>query len=456
MIVNCFLMFEQIDVLEDLVDKPSIKNVENAFLPSKEIKDSHRFSGRKASIESAFYGLIADGGHIAIVGNRGIGKTSLARQVINIGTGDNELLDKLGLNIANDSDFLPIYLACDNNVSSIDELLERLLTTSDCLVDWIYDVPSAKRILTSLAPKVGANLFGAKVELGGSKDTELTTEPVVSSKTLPVIFSNIVNEIVKQGFARDGILIVVDEFDQIKNISGFASFLKAIATNTSKVKFCIVGVAKDIQELMREHESSDRLFSGNIITLDSMYYHELDSIIDNAEDCINGYIKFDDSARRRMIRLANGHPYLIHLIGKYSLREAFKNDKKIITESDVNSTLSDIAEKKADVILENKYRTAVGSSPQREIVLKSMAVVQDEQNEIFTTNAYKVALSNGVDNASQHVGLLVSSEHGAELEKIRERYYRFKDSLFHSYVLARPSLFNKSSDEKGQFKLFEE
>jgi|SRR6516225_832995 len=36
---------------------------------------------------------------------------------------------------------------------------------------------------------------------------------------------------VSSDIASDGILIVVDEFDQIDNPEGFASFLKALATN---------------------------------------------------------------------------------------------------------------------------------------------------------------------------------------------------------------------------------
>ena len=62
--------------------------------------------------------------------------------------------------------------------------------------------------------------------------------------------------------------------------------------------------------------------------------------------------------------------------------------------------------------------------------------MQDSQREIWTTNAYKVAIDKGVDNASQYVGQLTSAEYGAEIEKLRERYYRFKNSLFATYVEA--------------------
>jgi len=52
-----------------------------------------------------------------------------------------------------------------------------------------------------------------------------------------------------------------------------------------------------------------------------------------------------------------------------------------------------------------------------------------------------VALQYGVENPSQYVGQLVTEQFGAELQNIRERYYRFKDSLFVAYVSARPPQF---------------
>lgn len=99
-----------------------------------------------------------------------------------------------------------------------------------------------------------------------------------------------------------------------------------------------------------------------------------------------------------------------------------------------------IAERGADPVLEGRYKKAVASSAQREIVLKALAEAQAADGEIWTTNAYKLALDQGVDNASQYVGHLASEEYGNEIEKLRDRYYRFRDSLFSAYVRARPRM----------------
>ncbi len=40
--------------------KPTLTNVENAFLPAREITDAERFAGRKNSVQDAFYALISE------------------------------------------------------------------------------------------------------------------------------------------------------------------------------------------------------------------------------------------------------------------------------------------------------------------------------------------------------------------------------------------------------------
>jgi len=256
------------------------------------------------------------------------------------------------------------------------------------------------------------------------------------------VFTNVVSAIVDAKLAANGILIVIDEFDQIKDKSGFASFLKALATNVPGVKFCIVGVAHDIQELIKEHESSDRLFAGGIINLPPMGPDELSGIVRVAENSIGNYITFDENSTSELVRLAQGHPYMVHLIGKYALRMAYREGGKDIGSPDITKTLESIAVSGIDPILEARYKKAVASSSQREVVLKAMAEVQTQEMEVHTADAYKKAIDKGVDNPSQFVGQLVGDDYGAELIKVRDRYYRFKDSLFVAYVMARPSIFS--------------
>lgn len=414
----------------------TIKEIANAFTPAKEINDAEKFAGRKEYVNDSFYGLVTDGANIAIVGGRGIGKSSLARQISNIAQGDNSLLDKLGIHNDEKLDFLSIYLACGDNIKTVSDLLTRLLTTRDCLLEWIYDIPSASKELG----KINSGLDALVAKVGSELVAETAATKAIQTHEIDVVFQNVVGEILKAGIAKNGILIVVDEFDQIDDPTGFAKLLKSLATNLPGLKFCIVGVAQDIQNLMKEHESTDRLFAGSVINLPSMEPSELNEIIDTAEQSIRSHIRFDDSARERLIQLANGHPYIIHLIGKQALRSAYLEPVYELDEDYILKTLSEIAEKEADPVLEGRYKRAVASSYQREAVLKSLVEMIQKDGEILTTDAYKVAIDHDVDNPSQYVGHLVTEDYGAEIVKVRERYYRFRDSLFATYVKARPWL----------------
>lgn len=244
----------------------TINQIANAFVPAKEINDAKLFAGRQPPIKDALFALNTEGANIAIVGGRGIGKSSLARQLINLGQGKNDLLDKLGIYHDSKLDYLTIYFACGNNITTINDLLLRLLTTKDCLLEWIYDIPTASKELCKINGGLGVGV--AKLESNLSSET--TSISSVQTHEVDVVFQNIISEILKSKIAKNGILIVIDEFDQIEKPEGFAKMLKSLSTNTPGLKFCIVGVAQDIQYLMKEHGSSDRLFAGSVINLPSM------------------------------------------------------------------------------------------------------------------------------------------------------------------------------------------
>jgi Cdc6-like AAA superfamily ATPase len=421
-----------------MIRKVTQAEIENAFLPAREITDPTRFAGRQGQVEACYLGLLGQGTNLAILGNRGVGKSSLARQLTLLATGNNDMLKKHSIEHGKSLDFLTFYYTCGNSIQTADHLLERLLSSADCLASWVYDLPKARTILESYKPKFEISAFGLGVSLEGKKSTETQLERAGTSADTTSVFTNVLSLLAKEQPARDGILIVVDEFDQIRDCTGFASFLKSLATNVPSARFAIVGVAHDLYELMKEHQSADRLFAGGVVPVPAMSDEELDEIIEIAQQQIHDDIIFHVDARKRLVSLAQGHPYMVHLLGKHSLRSVWRQKRNMVTREDVESTLRTIAESGADPVLEGRYKKAIQSSAQREAVLKALAAA-DKDGEIWTTDAYPIAIAAGVENPSQYVGGLVIDDYGAEIVKVRDRYYRFKDSLFRAYVSARPS-----------------
>lgn len=424
-----------------MLNHPSLSDIENAFQPAKEIDAPDRFAGRRDAVKACYYSLLTDGANMAIVGNRGIGKSSLARQLIHMAEGDNSLLEVLLFPVSEKLDFQTMYFTCGDAIKTSDDLLARLLTDTNCLAGWIPFISSARTELESYKPSIEARAFGVGFGLGGEKsNTSLFKAPELQC-SIDTVFINSIRSLSDKKLTKNGILIVIDEFDRIADPKGFASFLKSLATNVKRVKFCLVGVAQDINDLIKEHESVIRLFTaGGIVKLLPMNESELLSIVEKAVASINNAITFDHDAARRLAVLAKGHPYMVHLVGKYALRDAFENGKTSISLADVDQALIMIAEKGIDPGLEGRYKMCVASSSQRESVLRALASNTKQDGEVYTGEAYRVALDEGVDNASQYVGQLVTEEYGAEIRKVRERYYIFSDSLFAAYVNARPRL----------------
>lgn len=422
------------------------QQVENAFMPAREVTDPGRFAGRSAQVESLYLALMTEGANLAILGNRGVGKTSLARQLINLATGQNELLLKYNIRHDQQLDMLPFYYTCGNSIQTTDHLLEHLLSSADCLSTWVYDLPTARKAIEGYKPKFDASLFKlVSMSIEGSKVSEVTRERVGIPQSTVSVFTNVVSALAKENPAKDGILFVIDEFDQIRDKAGFASFLKALATNVPSARFAIVGVAHDLHDLMAEHQSADRLFASGVIPVPVMAEADLVEIIDLAQAHIGDAIVFHAEARKRVVALAQGHPYMVHLLGKLCLRTAWRKSVSVVYGEDVEATLQGIANSAADPVLEGRYTRAIQSSPQREAVLRALAKA-DRGGETWTSEAYPIATAAGVENPSQYVGNLVTEDYGAEIVKTRERYYRFRDSLFRAYVGARPAQYPRTPD----------
>ena len=112
-------------------------DLQNVFTPAAAIEDSQRFSGRQEQLEKISLALQSEGTQIVIYGDRGVGKSSLARQLSALARGDQTLIDRLTLKPHKLPDYLVISLECDDSVGDVRSLILRLLTEDTALAPWI-------------------------------------------------------------------------------------------------------------------------------------------------------------------------------------------------------------------------------------------------------------------------------------------------------------------------------
>lgn len=413
-----------------------------AFTPAQVIEDPERFAGRQRELDELSEALQISGGHIMIYGNRGIGKSSLAQQLMLMSQGHATLTDRLTHNPFVNFDFLPVYLQCDDSIKSVEDLLLRLLTTQTGLADWI---PFSVEKVESLGG-VSGGLTVKIAKINATSESKFVEGRPEIKGDIFSVFLNAINSILQAKISDSGLLIVIDEFDRIEDRTSLASMLKSL---DPRVKFAIVGVSTNVAELIGEHESVARQFTGGCVKVDPMSWSEINDLFDRAQLILEDQVSFPKETRIFISGLAKGHPFLVHLLGRISTITAVRNGNSAVSVDAVKDALADIALKGTAPIQEDLYKKAVRNSYVREVILKEFAVEDDE--EIRTTSVYqRITERLGLPDSaaiSVYMGQLTSDRYGSVLTRPRDRYYRFKDSLFKAYAAARPFLLTSGSTD---------
>lgn len=377
------------------------KSIQTAFRPGRETAEPERFAGRRSQIEQGCR-LLAARDHIFIHGVQGIGKSSLARQLALIASGDARLLARIQSDYATESfDFATAVLTRDDSIRNINSLIYRLMKDEGALAQWDTTPVPAFALDGALSPDIVSEFLRRLRRIGGT--------------------------------SGDGIALFVDEFERIPDRLGFASILKAMP---DQCVFVITGVGRTERELVSDHQSIVRQLGTGKLLVDAMSPAELRIVVETAEADVAPFLTFADSARERIVELADGQPYLLHVIGKATLNRAVRDGTGVVSCETIELALGDIARGSSRSFLEDRYHVAIGASRQRETVLRVFA--ESDHDSMSATNAYQVARVRGVRNPSACVGDLVKAQFGAELERVADQTYRFTDPLLKAYVRATP------------------
>ena len=107
-----------------------IKKIQNAFSPASEINTPEFFVGRNDEVKNSILALSDKGSFLAIHGLRGVGKSSIAKQIILIAEGNKTLAKSLNLDRyipKKGFNFLTIYTTCDSFTKNTADIVKRLI-----------------------------------------------------------------------------------------------------------------------------------------------------------------------------------------------------------------------------------------------------------------------------------------------------------------------------------------
>ena len=416
------------------------------------IRDPNRFVGRSDLIKDCISALSATSGLISVFGKRGVGKSSLLRQIQQMALGEYGLAKRAGLTHLVPSrprSYLTVYYTCDSLIKDGKDLLSRLCNDQNAEDGLLRLVPNdGKEIIEFTRTKEASAGADLKVVSWGTKGIEASKYAKTVPNDIVQTFRNYVESIivhqVKRRMKRDSLLIILDEFDVIADKEGIGSLIKSLTT--PEVKFAICGVGRDLSDLIHDHASVERLIEQGVLPVKPMSKPESEGIVYRAAELFKGAIKFEPGIAERIADMGQGYPYFVQLIGKQCINEANTIGSDLVDSALLDKVLEDIKSGKAFPTLESAYQRAIGESDGRQVLLHLLAEQPTEQS-LFTDEIGRVVLKQSrqaaeeldVQFIDQLIPRLIEKRYGPVLERVPERQgvYEFVNPVFRQYVRLR-------------------
>jgi hypothetical protein len=238
-----------------------------------------------------------------LYGERGIGKTALAKLIMYIAKHNTDALGKL--------DFLVSYYSVDKKQSINTALQSSLNELTDQIPEGVLKILGTR--LGKLLKNGKFNIGAFSVEL--KSDEERTTE---IKDQLVSILSNLIESIrgLKDENKKDGILIVIDEMDNVDDIRLCAQLFRGIITTLDvkglgNISFLIIGYENTLNDFYEGDPSARRQFDS--ISLGAMPTNEAKEVLTKGFEEID--VRWDSESLDKHIVVAGGYPHSIQLLG---------------------------------------------------------------------------------------------------------------------------------------------
>ena len=281
-------------------------------------------SGREGLIADVANRLAASDQSCLVYGERGVGKSTVAKQVSSVLGGTNPVFDKATtLDYGREKDFRPCLARVTEGWQTVGDLLLECVTAEDgpdTFVGRYSEALTSEDFTTEFAAKFGFTL--AKVLSGEIsrkvnrknpvKDAQEDKELQTLERTKVRIFQRFVSRARSVDPATDPkIIFFVDEMDRSPKLAGLGNALKDL----NDVQFCFIGIASTLDEIINDHDSAGRKLTGGDFRVKELTNDEILWIFDNATEISSDLVTFTTAFRDRVIEYSEGMPWIAQHVG---------------------------------------------------------------------------------------------------------------------------------------------
>lgn len=388
--------------------------------PSDSIRTPERLFGRQKNLIAISRALSSAGRQIFIYGDRGVGKTSLARTAA----------------VANaHSSADPIYVVCGRTSTFSDIIHAVGNATVD--VRQRMERPAAGRTLGLTVP----NVAGATMNLGTPASPAIPAPQTINEAL------DVVRYVCARRTGR--VIIIIDEMERIERAEErekFAEFIKNLPEVEEDVRFIFCGIATDVSELLESHPSAGRILEA--IQLDRLHHSDLWRIIEVVAERLG--VEATRETLIRISQISDGFPHFVHLIGESMFWHMFDAEEELrgTRSEDLKAGVTG-ALQRTEAVLKVQYDKATMKTKNTEDYEEALWALADRTSdrrqltEIYDSS-YKPIVSGRrgrsplpKDVLNKRMLSLREDGHGRILRGYGSGWFGFRENIMRGYVRLR-------------------
>lgn len=381
----------------------------SAFTPASPVTNQDLFAGRVEQLARLLSLAELSGKHAIIYGDRGVGKTSLAR------------VAHMLLSVH----YMPMYYTCSS------------LETFSAI--WHGVLSETNLSLTERRMGFSSNEYNESVASAAAllQDHNGDLTPNQLRKALEVLAD------------IRPVVVFIDEFDRIsdkRTRNQFADTIKLLADQGVKVTLVLLGVGDTVEDLVHEHESISRNLTQ--IPMPRMNDDEIRLIV--VRGMAAAELDVSDSFTDQVVALSQGLPHYTHLLCQHAALTAAQDGMSKVEGDHFGSAIA-AALNDVSATVRDKYYRAITSNREtihREVLLACARAPKDElgtfapadvRDELRNLTGKTYAFAAFAAHLRDFSGV---GARGGVLQRRGDKRprYKFLDPLLPPYVLMRQRL----------------